>query len=203
MIDKSIKPKQKKKPKKKPINKKITLTPQQRIFASIYVETSNEITAYKKAGYNTKNLSLFEIRIKAKAVKNRKAVNLKITELYHILQNEDVITFKSLLYELKNIINFDIGTIYDSENNVLNVVDLSLNTRKAINNIEITEIQHETNTSIKTNVKPYSKLEAIKIANKMLGFNELENKQINDNKNIIDYSLLDSDTLKDILKELS
>lgn len=111
-------------------------TPQQKLFAYAYFNNNgNGTQAAIEAGYSKKTADQQASRLLTKV----KVKNL-IAKLNYKLENKAIITKEQVIEEYKKIALFDLRTLYNEDNTLKNVTELSDEAGAAITGIEINEM---------------------------------------------------------------
>ena len=152
------------------------LTQRQENFCKYYVQFGVAAEAYRKAYPASTKWKDKTVHERASVLLKNNKVATRVKELQTKAAKKHDVTVERILKELADIMYFNPQDLYDEKGNLKKINDLPPEIAKVIAEIRVTDYHGKTPRTI-TNVKVYSKLDAIDKLAKHLGFYLRDNEQ--------------------------
>lgn len=143
-----------------------------KLFAEEYVKDFNGAKAARRAGYTSKSA-----RKIAWSIMQNEEVQQYIQTLTKRVAAKNEVEVNDLVAELKKMAFVDIGKIFDANNELLPIHEIDEDTRRAISEFYVKEMEGKYGKSVDKRAKMHSKLEAIEKLMRFAGAYEADNKQ--------------------------
>lgn len=127
-----------KKKKGPPHDRLERLTIMEENYCQAYILSSNKSEAYRSA-YSTSNMKPNTVNRKASLIYSRDHVRARIEQLKAEMEERNKITVDEIIKRLANIVRFDIAEIFDENNNLKPIKEISPDMREAIEELQIME----------------------------------------------------------------
>lgn len=148
------------------------LNPKQQAFVNEYVKDFNGTQAAIRAGYSKKTANEQAAQLLAKLSIQQAVKGFQ----QKVAQNTEV-TVESLILELKKIAFSDVGKYLEPGNEVTDIAALPPEVRAAVASVKKTVTEFDGGSKTSVGFTLHSKLQAIEMLAKHLGFYEKDNKQ--------------------------
>lgn len=157
------------------------LTDKQEAYCQNYVICNNQSAAYRLA-YDADAMNSNTVAVKACELHSKGNITVRIKELQAEAYERNKATIDELVSVLSGMVRFDIGDLYDENNNLLNIKDMPLSARQMISQIDSDELYaniggERTVIGTTKKVRIIQKLDAVEKLMKHLGGYEKDNFQ--------------------------
>tara|TARA_R110001606_G_scaffold398055_1_gene576184 strand:- start:876 stop:1397 length:522 start_codon:yes stop_codon:yes gene_type:complete len=120
----------------------MSLTPKQEKFCQEYVKTGNKSEAYRLS-YSTKNQSKKSINENASRLSKEIKVLSRITQLQKELAERNKMDIDECVQKLSAMARFDLLDLYNEDGTLKNLSDIPVESRMAIESLDVDEIRVE------------------------------------------------------------
>lgn len=157
------------------------LTDKQESYCQNYVVCMNQSTAYRLA-YDAESMNSNSVAVEACLLHKDPNVSLRIKELQAEAYERNKTTIDELVSVLSGMVRFDIGDLYDENNNLLNIKDMPVQARQMISQLDSDELYmnvagNRECIGTTKKVRTIQKLDAVEKLMKHLGGYEKDNFQ--------------------------
>ena len=157
------------------------LTDKQEAYCQNYVVCNNQSAAYRIA-YDADAMNVNTVHAEACRLHANPNVSARIKVLQTEAYERNKATIDELVSVLSGMVRFDIGDLYDDNNNLLNIKDMPVHARQMISQLDSDELymsisgQKEV-VGVTKKVRTIQKLDAVEKLMKHLGGYEKDNFQ--------------------------
>ncbi len=156
---------------------KLGLTLKQENFCQAYIRLGDKSAAYREA-YDASKMKSDSVNRKAVELFENGKITARIAELQNEARDRNNVSVDDIVKALKAMMQFDIGTLYDEDNNLLPIHKIPKEARLMIQHLDTDHLFAGKDLIGATKkVKTYSKMDAIEKLMKHLGGYEKDNQQ--------------------------
>tara|TARA_R110002051_G_scaffold318245_1_gene400362 strand:+ start:1805 stop:2326 length:522 start_codon:yes stop_codon:yes gene_type:complete len=120
----------------------MSLTPKQEKFCQEYVKTGNKSEAYRLS-YSTKNMATKTVNENASRISKNSKVSARIEQLQKELAERNKMDIDECVQKLSAMARFDLLDLYNEDGTLKNLSDIPVESRMAIESLDVDEIRVE------------------------------------------------------------